>query len=209
MCWVVVVPVKQTAQAKTRFGGTDARVRRELAHAFALDTVQALADTATVGAVVVVTDDVSVRSQLPDDGSVIAIADVGAGLNAAVRHGVQWARERSIAGPVAVVPSDLPAATAANIEICLRRAELVSLGVLPDAESLGSTVLTAAAGVELRPAFGPASLRDHAAGGAQVLEATGLDGLRRDVDTLAHLRAALALGVGSHTREVVERLGLR
>ena len=54
--WTAVVPVKETARAKTRLTPDPAR-RQRLALAFACDTVAALTRALRVAHVVVVTDD--------------------------------------------------------------------------------------------------------------------------------------------------------
>ena len=57
MRWVLVVPVKRLATAKTRLLGVDDALRQELALAFALDTVAAALSADEVAAVLAVTDD--------------------------------------------------------------------------------------------------------------------------------------------------------
>ncbi|HBF83914.1 MAG TPA: 2-phospho-L-lactate guanylyltransferase, partial [Streptomyces sp.] len=66
-------------------------------------------------------------------------------------------------------------------------------------QEIGTTFLSAAPGVELRPAFGGASRARHRASGAVEIPAAGLDSVRRDVDTGEDLRVALELGVGRWT----------
>jgi 2-phospho-L-lactate guanylyltransferase len=68
-----------------------------------------------------------------------------------------------------------------------------------DAAGDGTTLYTAAPGAAFRPAFGPGSRARHAAGSAVELGLDGIPGLRRDVDTPADLREAVALGLGPHT----------
>ena len=58
---VVVVPVKPPTYGKSRLAGLADDHRRDLAEAFALDTVQAAAATPGVDAVLVVTDDHRLR----------------------------------------------------------------------------------------------------------------------------------------------------
>jgi 2-phospho-L-lactate guanylyltransferase len=70
---------------------------------------------------------------------------------------------------------------------------------LADAARVGTTLLSAAPGQELRPAFGPGSRARHAASGAVELLADPVESVRQDVDTGEDLRAALALGAGPRT----------
>jgi 2-phospho-L-lactate/phosphoenolpyruvate guanylyltransferase len=61
-------------------------------------------------------------------------------------------------------------------------------------------------GMPFRPRFGGESRAKHLSGGAKELLIDGVPSLRRDVDTIADLREALALGVGRHTAEVAKRM---
>jgi 2-phospho-L-lactate guanylyltransferase len=70
---------------------------------------------------------------------------------------------------------------------------------VPDAAGLGTTLYAVPPGADFRPRFGGASRARHAAAGVAELAVAGLPGLRRDVDTSADLRAALAIGAGPRT----------
>jgi len=187
------------ATAKTRLIGFDRRTREALARAFAMDTVTALAATPAVTAVAVVTDEGDWVEPVAHHADVVVLPDPRLGLNAAILHGVDWARRRHPDAAAAVVPSDLPAASPEAVALFLQRAGRHALAVLPDLERIGSTGLTALPEAELRPAFGPESLRRHVTAGAAPVDVSGLIRLRRDVDLPAHLAQALQLGVGSHT----------
>ena len=83
--------------------------------------------------------------------------------------------------------------------------------VLADAAGSGTVLLAATPGTALDPVFGPDSLAAHIRSGARDLtELVGarLPGLRRDVDTLADLRTAHALGVGPATERVLAERAL-
>jgi len=201
--WLAVVPVKPAAAAKTRLVGVDEPQRMALARAFALDTVAAVAAALSVGTVVVVTSGNEWPQPWPGDADVLVVTDDLAGMNDAVRRGMSWVRQHRSEAAVAVFPADLPAATPAAVECFLRRAAAHERSVLADIEMVGSTALTASPGAALRPAFGPASLHHHLTGGAVLVELSGLEPLRRDVDLAAHLRAAVRLGVGPRTTEVL------
>jgi len=79
-------------------------------------------------------------------------------------------------------------------------------GFVPDAEGIGTVLLTAARGTPLDPRFGVGSAAAHAASGARLI---GGDwpGLRHDVDTAADLGTVLALGPGEYTRALLRDLG--
>ena len=84
--WTVVVPVKGTASAKSRFGGP-ADARAALARAMALDTVEAVLRALRVTAVIVVTasDD---AAQFESLGAMVVREEPGAGLLAAIGVGL-------------------------------------------------------------------------------------------------------------------------
>lgn len=202
--WSVVVPVKGLARAKTRLVDTAELPRAALARAFALDTVAALAAASTVTSVVVVSDE-------PDQPSVrrhpkvTLLPEERRGMNAAVRQGAAWVRRHRPTDGVAVFVADLPAATPAAVETFLTRAGLQPCSVLADLEMVGSTALSVLPEETLEPAFGADSLRRHIDRGAALVHPDGLDALRRDVDVMAHLWAAMRLGVGAATNRVVEK----
>ena len=64
LTWSVVIPVKVLALAKSRLAGLENADRSALALAMAVDTVAAAVACPLVGAVVVVTDDQSVTSEV-------------------------------------------------------------------------------------------------------------------------------------------------
>jgi 2-phospho-L-lactate guanylyltransferase len=213
--WVVIVPVKPTAVGKSRLDHPD---RPALALAMAADTVAAAAavDDDVLTAVLVVTDDPLARATVEALGPGRPVVVVGdepdAGLNAALAHGAALAARRWPGRGVAALSADLAALRPGELRAALLAAsgpvppEAGAAGsgrsVLADAAGLGTVLLAAAPGVELAPAFGPDSLAAHVRSGARDLTGilgAAVPGLRRDVDTLADLRAALALGVGSAT----------
>lgn len=115
-----------------------------------------------------------------------------------------------VAVAVAVLLGDLPAMRAGDLDAALEAAARHPLAFVPDAEGTGTTLATARAGVAFAPHFGADSAARHAAAGFTDLAAADpgaiAPGLRRDVDTAAELREAVALGVGPHTTEVVRTL---
>lgn len=117
---------------------------------------------------------------------------------------------RQADGAVAVLLGDLPALRAGDLDAALESAARHPLAFVPDAEATGTTLATARAGVALAPHFGADSAARHAAAGfADLLAADPAaiaPGLRRDVDTAAELRDAVALGAGPYTTEVVRTL---
>ncbi|WSC96982.1 2-phospho-L-lactate guanylyltransferase [Streptomyces sp. NBC_01754] len=195
----MVVPLKPLARAKSRLGRAVGLERPRLALAFAQDTVSAALSCPAVRDVVVVTDDPVAASALAALGA-RAVADVpAAGLNAALEHGARAVRERRPAAAVAALNADLPALRPAELARVLDFSAAFPRAFVTDAQGIGTTFLSAAPGVELRPAFGGPSRARHRASGAVEVPAGGLDSVRRDVDTGEDLRVALELGVGRWT----------
>ncbi|WP_382304659.1 2-phospho-L-lactate guanylyltransferase [Herbiconiux sp. UC225_62] len=203
--WAVVVPVKGTAAGKTRMApGLDPRQRMLLVEAFALDAVSALTASALVDRVIVVTDAAAELSgSLRSLGAEI-VPDPGAGLNAAVAAGIEAARASVVPGQaesaIAALLGDLPCLVTPDVDDALERASGHPLAVVPDAEGTGTTLITALPGADLVPRFGAGSAARHRDAGHAVLDIPADSTLRLDVDTEADLAAALALGVGPHTR---------
>lgn len=111
---------------------------------------------------------------------------------------------------VAVLLGDVPALRAGDLDAALDAAARHPLAYVPDAEGTGTTLATARAGEPLDAHFGQDSAARHAAAGFAdlVAEHPGAiaPGLRRDVDTAAELREAVALGVGARTSAVLRIL---
>jgi 2-phospho-L-lactate/phosphoenolpyruvate guanylyltransferase len=206
--WVVLVPVKRADIAKSRLTGVSAQQRLELARAFPADCVEAALAASQVHDVVAITDDEVAAATFAGLGARVIADEPDAGLNPALEHARRYARERYDDPPVAVLSGDLPALRARELGDALGRAQDASRAFLADSAREGTTLLTAAPGVELEPHFGAQSRRQHLVSGAREIDPRGLDSVRRDVDTPADLEDALLLGVGRHTREVLARHGL-
>ncbi len=206
LSWTVVIPVKAPATGKTRLSpalADDARAL--LAKAFALDTIAAARAAQSVERVIVVGDDPS----LADGAEFLAEPD-GAerGLLPAIRHGIAHARSAAPVA-VAVLLGDLPALTPRELDDALDAAARHPLAFVRDADGMGTTLATAAPGVDFEPQFGADSAARHAAAGFVELDASAAPGLVRDVDTVDALSTVLHHGVGDHTAEAVAHLADR
>ncbi|WP_298804736.1 hypothetical protein [uncultured Pseudokineococcus sp.] len=227
--WDVVLPVKGGHAAKSRLGG-DAALRGRLALAMALDCLDAVLAAPDVARALVVTDDPAVAAAVAAGGArVVAPGPASArasALDEAVRDGAR-AAERCRAVPrddagggaasagagagavtgVAVLLPDVPALRAEEVGAALAAAsEALAAGasaaLVPDAAGRGTALLAARTAADLPVAYGEGSAGRHARAGAAVLD-LALPGLRRDVDTRADLREAVALGVGPRTADAL------
>jgi len=201
--WSLVLPVKRLDAAKSRLRGPAAAHRADLALAFAADTVTAAVATAGVQTVVVVTDDPAVAELTATLGAHVVYDEPDAGLNAALAWGADVAREDAPHAGVAALSADLPALRPAELaEVLAFAGTARGAVVVADAHGSGTTAYLAGAAVPFRPAFGIDSLQAHLAAGALAFSGAA-PSIRRDVDTLEDLWAAVALGVGPHTAAVV------
>lgn len=191
--FALLVPVKPGAEAKSRLA-YDEPVRAALRDAFVRDTVAAAAMSALVE-VYVVGD----GSAVPD---VAALPDEGEGdLNRALARAAA-----RVAAPhlgVAVLLGDLPCLRVEDLDVALSCA--AGRFFVADADGTGTTLLAAAPGALLAPAFGAGSACRHATSGA-VSVSHPLASLRRDIDTADDLAVAITLGVGRHTQQVLGSL---
>ncbi|MGY2064928.1 2-phospho-L-lactate guanylyltransferase [Blastococcus sp. SYSU DS0619] len=198
--WSVVVPAKRLAVAKTRLRpltGAPGGDHEALVLALLADTVAAALACSRVASVVVVTDDPDAADLVRGLGARTVPDEPDRGLNPALEHGAR----RAGGSHVATLSSDLPALRAAELAAALTAAEAAPRCFVADAQGTGTTLLTAV-GVPLRPRFGRGSAAAHRADGAVPLSGAW-PGLLRDVDTPDDLRAALALGSGPRTAELV------
>ena len=195
--WAVVVPVKLLAAAKTRLQGYGDAAREQLALSFSADVVEAALGCPAVRRVLVVTDDPRAAGLLRTLGAAVVGDAPAAGLNPALAHGAALLQEGAADVGVVALAADLPALRATELAVVLAGVPPGRRVFVPDAGSSGTTLLAAAPGVRLEPAFGAGSRMRHLQLG--VLEVAGGAGLRRDVDTPADLAEAVTLGVGRHT----------
>lgn len=195
--FAVVVPVKPPARGKSRLVGPPDDRRRDLAAAFALDTVTTCLAAERVGAVLVVTDDVAFAARLGGLGCTAIPDGVSGDLNATLREAAAEARRRWPDLVPAALCADLPALRPDDLDEALGRATAGRASFVADATGMGTTLYTAPYD-EFAPRFGEASRRSHLDAGAREIDGD-LVTLRRDVDDLDDLGAAAALGVGAHT----------
>jgi len=204
----VVVPVKPPAFGKSRLGHLGDDARRDLAVAFAVDTVTAAVACPLVARVMVVTDDHVLAAGLADLG-VEALPDgTSDDLNGTLRLAAAELHRREPSLRVAGLCADLPALRPEELEAVLARAAPDGMSFVADADGTGTTAVIAPAPEAFRPRFGRASRRRHLEAGAHEVDGIDVPTMRRDVDDIGDLAAAVALGVGARTSLVVTTLGL-
>jgi len=196
--YVVLVPVKPPSVGKSRLVGVLDDARRELATAFALDTVAAALQASLVDAVLAVTDDAALASSLRALGCAAVPDGVTGDLNATLRQAAAEAARRWPDSIPAAVCADLPALRPSELDTALGEVQHGEPAYVADAGGEGTTLYTASYD-RFAPRFGPRSAGAHAGDSARALTCD-VPGLRRDVDDLDDLRAALELGVGPQTR---------
>src|SRR5262249_57365469 len=110
--------------------------------ALAADRVSAAAACPAVAAVIVVSDDPSVRTEAAAAGAEV-IADLpGAGLNEALAAGAKHAAARWSGRGLAALTADLPALSAAELQAALTAASAVGHGVLGTSTAPGGPFFT-------------------------------------------------------------------
>lgn len=204
--WAVVMPVKRLEIAKTRLS-LEPTERAEVALAMAVDTAVACSQAANVSLFMAVTDDPRAAAALTAVGAIVVADEPDAGLNPALVHGAREATRIAPGTGVATIASDLPALQPDELARALVVAAAHRSAMVADASGVGTTLLAARNGADFHPMFGADSRRRHLATGATDLTDVAGVSLRRDVDTIEDLRAALGLGCGTRTRKVAARLG--
>jgi 2-phospho-L-lactate guanylyltransferase len=200
--FVVLVPVKDPDVGKSRLQ-VPPHVRPRLAAAFALDTVHAARETAGVVEVVVVTADEGFAAVVAELG--FAHLDDAGDLNESLAAAAGAVRERHPAAAPVALCADLPCLLARDLAAALRAVPDGAAAFVADRQGSGTTMYVAPYD-DFAPAFGHASAAAHALSGAVAL-ADELPTLRHDVDDEPSLVAALRLGVGRFTQDVVTVLG--
>ena len=195
--FAAIVPIRSWTTGKSRLD-VDDDARESLGRAFALDVVSALHDSPRIGVVVVVSSDAEVRTTF---ASCEAVDDRGRGLDDAVAQGCAHA----VAGGwsrIVVVPSDLPCISVAALDEVLAMSEGHTHTYCPDADGDGSSLVISHDPATLVTSYGRGSASAHRSAGLVPLLGAPLE-VRRDVDTLEHLREAQGLGTGRHTTAVL------
>ncbi|HEX5561091.1 MAG TPA: 2-phospho-L-lactate guanylyltransferase [Nocardioidaceae bacterium] len=205
--YAVLVPVKRPSIAKSRLAGVGDDPRRELAAAFAEDTVTAVLSCARVDRVLVVTDDHVLAARLARVGAEV-IPDGAGDLNGTLRQAAAEMHRRAPGLRLAAVCADLPALRPGDLAAALDAADPSRMSFVPDRQRAGTTAVIAPRLDAFRPFFGRGSRRRHLQAGALEVDAVDVPTLRLDVDDPGDLADALGLGVGPRTAMVCSSRGL-
>jgi 2-phospho-L-lactate/phosphoenolpyruvate guanylyltransferase len=206
--FAVLVPVKPPAFAKSRLADLGDATRRELATAFAVDTVSAVLASPVVDRVLVVTDDHELARGLAGLGVEVLPDGTTDDLNETLRLAAAEMHRRHPDLRLAALCADLPALRPDELAVALAAAPHDRMAFVADADGVGTTAVVASAPETFRPRFGPASRQQHLDAGAHEIDGVDVPTLRRDVDDRADLAEAVALGVGSRTSLVATAHGL-
>ncbi|MEY2475988.1 MAG: 2-phospho-L-lactate/phosphoenolpyruvate guanylyltransferase [Actinomycetota bacterium] len=207
--FAALVPVKPPAFAKSRLAELGDDARRDLATAFAADTVAAAVACDPVERVLVVTDDHELARGLAGLGVDVLPDGTSEDLNGTLRLAAAEAHRRWPGLRLLALCADLPSLRPAELAAALVEAASRPLAFVADQDGVGTTAVMAADVATFTPAFGPASRQRHLDAGAHEIDGIDVPTLRRDVDDPAALQHALALGVGPRTALVSTLLGLR
>ena len=184
--------MKDITRAKTRLAQSHFQ-RRRFAVAMARDTLHAVINAHAVEGVCVVCEQEKDVESFAVPG-VTVIARGGLNINDAIRAGVALVRSGRDHANVAALPGDLPYLRSLELDVVLDRATAVPRAVVGDRAGIGTTLLTALAGLDLEPQFGPDSLSRHVEAGATQLNVPEWSGIRQDVDVPSDLIPTPELG---------------
>ena len=206
--YAVLVPVKRPAVAKSRLADLGDQARRDLATAFAVDTVDAALACPGVVSVLAITDDHVLAGFLADRGADVIPDATSYDLNATLVQAAAEMHRRDPGTGLVALCADLPALRAEELLAALEASASDRMSFVPDLDLMGTTTVIAPELRLFHPAFGRDSRRQHVEAGAFEISGVDVPGLRRDVDDSRSLAEALRLGVGARTSLVTTALQL-
>ena len=207
---VALLPAKPLSLAKTRLASVlgDAD-RMRIAAAMFTDVLRALSGARSVDAVVVVTADATLSTRARGMGAVVVDEGEPRGLNGAVALGTT-AAGRLGAEAVLVVLSDVPLATAADVDDLLLRGPAHGALVVPSKEGTGTNAMLRQPPTVFAPSFGGRSLERHVAAAERAripCEIVRNPRVALDLDTPEDLRAFASTVSATETYRETLRLG--
>ncbi|MGU3434223.1 2-phospho-L-lactate guanylyltransferase [Actinomycetes bacterium M1A6_2h] len=209
----LVIAVKDLDAAKSRLADRfPASQRTSLVLAMLHDTLDAAAAAASVSEWSVVTPDSRVAALVRDLGGHAIPEPPIAGsvddrLNTALASADRYVRGHNSGVDVIALQADLPSLRTDELDEAFAESEPHGRSVVVDHTGTGTSALIVRGTTEpLGPRFGEDSARRHIESGATPLRGEW-PGLRLDVDTAVDVRAAVELGIGSHTERLLGELG--
>jgi 2-phospho-L-lactate guanylyltransferase len=207
-----VLPVKDRGQAKQRLSGIlSAKEREELFGAMVEDVLHALAATAGLAGILVVTRDPDTRRLAAGYGARVLAEEENRGHTAASRLGARALAEEGVAGMVQL-PADIPLVIGDDIGALLRaHGEAPAVTLAPSRDERGSNAVACSPPDLLRLRFGDDSFLPH----LRRARALGIEprivqrrGLALDVDTPDDLAVFLAAPSPTRTYAYLEGSGI-
>jgi 2-phospho-L-lactate/phosphoenolpyruvate guanylyltransferase len=207
-----VVPVKDLRHAKQRLAGVlDAAERRSLFAAMLEDVLAALAASARLAGILVVTRDVEAQEAAVRCGARVLLEPANRGHTAASTLGAATLAAESAAGMLQL-PADLPLLTTADVDaLLLAHAKAPSVTLAPSRDRLGSNGVACSPPDLLPLRFGDDSFYPH----LERARALGVEpnivarpGLALDIDTPDDLLAFLAAPSASRAYAYLMETGI-
>jgi 2-phospho-L-lactate guanylyltransferase len=207
-----VLPVKDRGQAKGRLAAILGAIeRRELFGAMLEDVLRALAATAGLAGILVVTRDLDTRRLAARYGARVLVEEESRGHTAASSLGARALAEQGVAGMVQV-PADIPLVTPADIGALLgAHGGAPAVTLAPSRDGRGSNAVASSPPDLLPLRFGDDSFLPH----LRRAQALGIEprivrrpGLALDIDTPDDLAAFLAAPSPTRTYAYLEGSGI-
>ena len=207
-----VVPVKDLQHAKQRLAGVLAAAERQALFAAMLeDVLAALAASARLAGILVVTRDPHAQDLAARYGARVLVEPANRGHTAASTLGAATLALDGAAGMLQL-PADLPLITAADIDaVLLAHAQPPSITLAPSRDRLGSNAVACSPPDLLPLRFGDDSFYPH----LERARALGIEptiverpGLALDIDTPADLEAFLAAPSPTRAYDYLTRSGI-
>ncbi len=205
-----LVPVKRTTHAKQRLAAVlSPPERAALAMAMAEDVLTALAATASLDGVAVVTDDPAAQRLARRFGARLISKAAGDGYTAAVAGGTGELLCDGAAA-VLVLPADVPLATGAEIAtVIAAHDDEPAFTIVPSRDRLGSNCILRSPPDSVALCFGPDSYRRHLAAARdagiapRVVQAAGI---ACDLDTPDDVDDFLAMNAATRATDLLAGL---
>ncbi|WP_153772131.1 2-phospho-L-lactate guanylyltransferase [Labrenzia sp. CE80] len=207
-----LIPVKAFADAKSRLSGIlTPEQRAKLAQAMFRDTLSATALAEGLDGIAVVTKDPE-AAEITRLAGACVIDDQTQDLNDALTAGRMTLQNRLGAVDLIIIPADLPAVRASDIEELVKAHHAPTQIVLsPDHEGNGTNMLLTGGLTDFPYAFGPASYQRHISQAKDLgYEATTFERARisADLDNPSDIDEIWQHAPGEHTKQALEAFRL-